>query len=176
MAVREMANGKAPGPDGFTVDFFKACWDIVKEDIWEVVEDSRLSSSILKSLNSMFIALIPKEKDACTPSKFRPIALCNVVYKIISKFMANRLKPILPQIISEEHSGYVEGRQIMDNVLLAHKMIHTLKTLRKAGMIIQLDLSKAYDKVSWAYLEAVLKAFGFKIGRASCRERVSSPV
>ena len=91
-----MANEKAPGLDGFTVDFFKACWDVVKEDIWEVVEDSRTSSSILKSINSTFIALIPKEAEACTPANFRPIALCNVLYKIISKVMENRLKPILP--------------------------------------------------------------------------------
>ena len=160
-AVKEMANGKAPGPDGFTVDFFKAYWDVVKEYIWKVVEDSRTSSSILKSLNSTFITLIPKEAETYTPAKFRPITLCNVLYKIISKVMENRLKPILPQIIFEEQSGYVEGRKIMDNVLLAHEMIHTLQTRKKAGMIMQLDLSKAYEKVSWEYMEAILKAFGF---------------
>ena len=124
-AVKDMANGKAPGHDGFTIEFFKACWDLVKQDVWEVVKDSRRSSSILKSLNSTFIALIRKEEAACTP-KFRPISLCNVLYKIISKVMANILKPILPLIISKEQSGYVEGRKIMDNVLLAHEMIHTL--------------------------------------------------
>ena len=75
--------------------------------------------------------------------------------------MANRLKQIIPWIISKEQSGYVEGRQIMDNVLLAHEMVHTLQSQKKSGMIIQLDLSKAYDKVSWKYLEAVLEAFGF---------------
>ena len=121
-----MASGKAPGPDGLTVEFFKACWDLVKLDVWAVVENWRRSSYILKSLNSTFIALIPKEEDAYTPSKFRPIALCNVLYKIISKVMATRLKPIPPLIISEEQSGYVEGRQIMDNVLFAQEMIHTL--------------------------------------------------
>ena len=156
-----MASGKAPRPDGFTIDFFKACWDLVKLDVWAVVEDSRSSSSILKSLNSTFIALIPKQEDVVTPSKFRPIALCNVLYKIISKVMANRLKPILPLIISEEQLGYVEGSQIMDNVLFAQEMIHTLQSKKRAGMIIQLELSKAYDKVSWSYLEAVLEVFGF---------------
>jgi len=71
------------------------------------------------------------------------------------------LKPILPGLISEEKSGYVEGKQILDNILLAQEMVHTLHTRKTAGMMMQLDLSKAYDKVNWNYLEAILKAFGF---------------
>lgn len=160
-AVRSMPNDKAPGPDGFTINFYKACWHIVKQDIWEIVEDSRRSKTILKSLNSTFIALIPKVEEANKPEKFRPIALCNVIYKIISKVIANRLKSVLPGIISQEQSGYVEGRQILDNILLAQEMIHSLHSWKEAGMLMQLDLSKAYDKVSWIYLEAILEAFGF---------------
>eukprot|EP00253_Pinus_taeda_P007706 PITA_07706 len=125
-AIRSMPNDKAPGPDGFTINFYKACWKIVKNDIWEIVEDSRRSKTILKSLNSTFIALVPKVEEANTPEKFRPMALCNVIYKIISKVIANRLKMILPGIISQEQSGYVEGRQILDNILLAQEMIHSL--------------------------------------------------
>lgn len=109
-SVKEMPNDRAPGPDGFTIKFYKAYWEIVKTKVWEVVEDSRCFTSILKSLNSTFLALIPKEEEANTPSKFRAIALCNVLYKIISKVIANRMKPILPGIILEEQSGYVEGR------------------------------------------------------------------
>eukprot|EP00253_Pinus_taeda_P023364 PITA_23364 len=160
-AIRSMPNDKAPGPDGFTINFYKACWSIVKQDVWEVVEDSRNSGTILKSLNSTFLALIPKDEEAKTPDKFRPIALCNVIYKIISKVIASRLKTILPGIISEEQSGYVEGRAILDNILLAQEMIHSLHSRKEAGMLMQLDLSKAYDKVSWKYLEVVLRAFGF---------------
>ena len=91
--LKEMQNGKALGPDGFNVDFFKACWSIVKVDIIRVVEDSRLNRTILRALNTSFISLIPKQDNAQTPEKYRPIALCNIVYKIISKFVANRLKP-----------------------------------------------------------------------------------
>eukprot|EP00253_Pinus_taeda_P036193 PITA_36193 len=160
-AVRNMPSDKAPGPDGFTINFYKACWNIVKQDIWEIVEDSRRSKTILKSLNSTFIALVPKVEEANSTEKFRPIALCNVICRIISKVIANRLKVILPGIISQEQSGYVEGRQILDNILLAQEMIHSLHLRKEAGMLMQLDLSKAYDKVSWSYLEAVLEAFGF---------------
>jgi hypothetical protein len=156
-----MPNGKAPGPDGFTVDFFKACWDVVKQDIYDIVEDSRRSSSILKALNSTFITLIPKENEARTPDRFRPIALCNMVYKIISKVIENRLKPLLPILISKEQSGFVEGRKILDNIIHAHEIIHSLKSRKKAGMIIQLDFAKAYDKLSWHYMEKTMEAYGF---------------
>ena len=109
-AVKDMPNGKVLGPNGFTIEFYKACWEIVKIEVCEVVEDSRHSSSILKSLNSTFLAFIPKDEETNTPLKFRPIVLWNVLYKIISKVIANWMKPILPGIVSEEQSGYVEGR------------------------------------------------------------------
>eukprot|EP00253_Pinus_taeda_P009477 PITA_09477 len=159
-AVKSMPNDKSPGSDAFTINFYKACSPTIKSEIWEMLEDSRRSGTILKSINSTFLALIPKEENAHTPEKFRPIALCNVIYKIISKVIANILKPILPYLISEEQSGYVEGRQILGNILLAQEMVHTLQTRKKAGMLMQLDLSKAFDKVNWNYLEAVLTAFG----------------
>lgn len=100
--IKEMRNGKAPGPDGFNVDFFKTCWRIVKQDILEVVEDSQRFKTILKVLNEYFIALIPKQEKDTSPDRFRPIALCNVVYKIISKVISNRLKPLLPTLVSKE--------------------------------------------------------------------------
>jgi hypothetical protein len=152
-----MPNRKAPAPDGFTVEFFKACWEVVKHDIYGVVEDSKQSTSILKSLNATMITLIPKENEARTSDCYRPIDLCNVVYKIISKVIANRLKPILPTLISQEQAGFVEGRKIVDNIIHAHEIIHTLKSQRRGGMIIQLDLAKAYDKISWHYMAKTLE-------------------
>jgi len=159
--IKEMQNGKAPGLDGFNVDFFKACWNIVKQDILDVVEESRRSKSILKFLNTSFISLIPKQDSTLTPDKFRPISLCNVVYKIISKILANRLKPLLPSLISMEQSGYVEGRKILDNIIQAHEVVHSLTSKKQAGMIMQLDIAKVYDKVNWIYIKKVLSAYGF---------------
>jgi exonuclease III len=159
--VKEMAAGKAPGPDGFTVDFFHHCWDLVRKDVWEVVEESRASGLVLPALNATFLTLIPKEERVTNPKHFRPIALCNVIYKVITKIIATRLKPILPFLISTEQSGYVEGRQIMDSVILAHEIIHSLKSSRTPGMLIKLDLSKAFDRASWQYIRAVLNSFGF---------------
>lgn len=159
--INEMQNGKALGPNGFNVDFFKACWRTVKQDILDVVEDSRRFKTVLKDFNASFIAFIPKQEKAMTPDRFKPVALCNVVYKIISKVIANRLKPLLPALVSEEQTSYVEGRQILNNIIQAHEMVHSLKSIKQAGMIIHLDLAKSYDKLSCSYIRAMLKAYGF---------------
>jgi hypothetical protein len=159
--VQELPNGKAPGPYGFTMEFFKSCWEVVKHDVYGVAEDSKCLTSILKALNATMITLIPKENEARTPDRYRPIALRNVVYKIISKVIANRLKPLLPSLISEEQTGFVEGWQILDNINHAHELIHTLKTQRRGGMIIQLDLAKDYEKINWHHMVKTLEAFGF---------------
>jgi hypothetical protein len=125
-----------------------------------VVEESRSSKSMLPTLNSTFIALIPKE-EANTADKFRPITLCNVIYKIVSKLIANRLKSILKHIISSEQGGFVEGHQILDSIIVAHEAVHSMHTFKKESMLTKLDMSKAYDRISWNFLQKMLEAFGF---------------
>eukprot|EP00253_Pinus_taeda_P015540 PITA_15540 len=112
-------------------------------------------------MNPTFIALVPKAVNSNTPDKYRPIALCNIIYKIVSKVIASRLKPLLPLIISSEQSGYVEGRQITDGIILTHEIIHSLKKVKKPGMLLKIDLSKAFDSISWVYMQKILIAFGF---------------
>jgi len=159
--MAQLKDGKAPRPDGFTANFFHEFWDLIKAEVWELVEESRSTHWVLPALNSTFIALVPKEAESHKPEKYRPIALCNVIYKLISKVIANRLKPLLPLLISPEQTGYVEGRQIMDGIILSNEVIHSLKLLKKPGMLLKLDLSKAFDKLSWHYIQKVLLAFGF---------------
>jgi len=160
-AMHQLKEGKAPDPDGFKTTFFHAFWKLIRDEVWQVVEESRTLHWLLPSLNSTFIALIPKEESNITPDKFRPISLCNVIYKVISKVIANRLKPLLPLLISPEQSRYVEGRQILDGIILSHEIIHSLKHIKQVGMILKLDLSKAFDKLNWIYIQKMLLAFGF---------------
>eukprot|EP00253_Pinus_taeda_P014482 PITA_14482 len=146
--VAQLKDGKAPGPDGFTANFFHAFWEHIKKEVWELVDESRSMHWVLPSINMTFIALIPKVEESNTPDKYRSIALCNVIYKLISKVVANRLKPLLPLLISPEQTGYVEGHQILDGIILSHEVIHSLKIMKKPGMILKLDLSKAFDKLN----------------------------
>ena len=161
-AVFQMETGKALGPDGFTIDFFQSCWDLVKEELWKVVEESRRIGRVVKAFNATFLSLIPKENGADTLGKFQPISLCNMVLKIITKVMANKLKPLLLGIVSQDQLGFVEGRKILDGIIQTQEMIHSLKQTKIPGMLIKVDLAKAYDKVSWQFLKVVLKAFGFQ--------------
>ena len=156
-----MKKGKAPGPDGFPIEFFQEFWEIIKFDLLEVVQESYQNKQMLKSLNATFLALIPKVDGANSLDQFRPIALCNVTYKIITKLIAERLKPFLATLISKEQGGFVGGRQILDGVVIASEAIHSMATSKEKAMFIKLDLAKAYDRVSWEFLGHVLHAFGF---------------
>lgn len=160
-AMGQTKDGKALGPDGFTSNFFHHFWQLIKTEVWDLVEESRAAHWLLPSLNATFIALVPKEEQPSTPEKYRPIALCNVIYKVISKVIANRLKPLLLLLISPEQTGYVEGRQIMDGIILTHEVIHSLKSTKKPDMLLKIDLSKAFDKLCWRYIQSILRAFGF---------------
>ena len=160
----QMPPSKAPDPDGMTALFFQKFWHIIGSDITSAVIDCLSSQRMLKSVNYTHIALIPKVANPDSLGQFRPISLCNVLYKLVSKVLANRLKKVLPQIISDNQSTFVQGRLITDNVLLAFEALHYMKNKRKGGVThvaTKLYMSKAYDRVEWPYLKAVLLKLGF---------------
>lgn len=140
----------SPSPDGFPAVFYQKHWDIVGPGISVVVLEVLNKGKWFESLNEAFIALIPKSKPPLQVTEFGPISLCNVLYKIIAKSLANRLKAILPAIISPTHSTFVPSRLITNNVIVAFESMHTMKTCmkRKEGfMALKLDMSKAYNKI-----------------------------
>lgn len=141
-----MPNGNAPGPNSFTIDIYKSCWPILKLEVHALMEESCIQKYVLKALKYTSLTLIHKGKFIESPDKFRPISLYNVIYKIISKVLTNRVKSILLLLISHQRSDYVEGRKILDNIIFSHELIHSLKSKEKPRMMIQLDMSKAFKK------------------------------
>ena len=126
-AVHSMHPTKASGLDNMSAIFYQKYWDVIGNDIINIVLNVLNSNASVAPLNQTNIALIPKTNSPTKMTKFWPISLCNVSYKIISKVLANRLKPILSTIISENQSAFVLDRLITDNVLVAFEIMHYLK-------------------------------------------------
>ena len=143
---------KAPSPDGMPPLFFQHFWPKVGEEVIRTVLDFLNLGIVPPNFNETHVVLIPKCKEPKEIIDFRPISLCNVVYKIDSKAIANRMKKILPSIISDTQSAFLHGRLITDNVLVAFETMRHIsqkKTGKIGEMALKLDMSKAYDRVEW---------------------------
>ncbi|KAL8098318.1 hypothetical protein AgCh_031186 [Apium graveolens] len=134
-ALFHMYPDKSPGPNGITPGFYQIFWKVVGQDAVTVVQHFFEHGHVENQLIQTNIALIPKKKHPQVMIDIRPISLCNVVYRIISKVLANRLKRIIDAIISDTQSAFIPGRLITDNIMIAHELIHYMKrkTTRKQG-------------------------------------------
>jgi 5-methylcytosine-specific restriction endonuclease McrA len=148
-SLASLGVSKAPGPDGFTTLFYMKYWDCIKDTVLQAVWNFFKHNQLLKEQNHTFIALIPKKIGASTVHHYRPISLCNIIYKIISKLLANRLKPLLSNIISPFQTAFVPGRHIQDNSILAHEMFHTLKSKRGRGGLMAVNIDMEKDLIKW---------------------------
>jgi hypothetical protein len=161
-AVFEMNGDGAPGPDGFGGHFYQTFWDIIENDVVASVQSFFLTGKLSPNLNSNIIILIPKSPDADAIENFRPIALANFQFKIITKILADRLSLIAPKIISDHQRGFIPGRNISDCVIVTSEAINVLSKKCFAGNIaLKIDIKKAFDSIDWTFLLAVLKQFGF---------------
>lgn len=164
LTIFQLGKSRALGPDGFNGLFYQHYWEILKQDVFSSVKQFFQSGLMPPDLNKTIITLIPKVPNPECLDQYRPISLCNYTYKIISKVLANRLKPFLPNIISMEQSAFVSGRQIQDNILIVQEILHQLKTRtrkKKFQAVVKMDMTKAYDRVEWDFLKNYLSRLGF---------------
>lgn len=154
-----MPKNKSPGPDGYTVEFFIKAWPVFGKDFAVAVQSFFLKEFLPKGVNTTILALIPKTKEVSGMKDYRPISCCNVVYKVISKILANRLKEILPASILPNQSAFIKDRLMMENLLLASKLVKDYhKDSITSRCALKIDISKAFDSVQWPFLINIFKA------------------
>ena len=161
--LKNMKNNKSPGSDGFTVEFFKVFWIKLGIFVVRAINESFRKGKMTAVQRQGVITCIPKgDKPRQYVKNWRPISLLNVIYKIGSSCIANRLKCVLPKIISEDQSGFIRNRYIGDNIRLIYDIIAYLDKHNQPGLLLNIDFEKAFDSVSWTFMQKVLKSFGFK--------------
>ena len=163
-AVFDINPHKCPGPDVMNGFFFQQFWDTMGDDLTSMAQEFLITGKLEEGINKTNICLVPKKLEAKRLVEFRPISLCNVAYKIVSKVLSKRLKSVLPWIITETQAAFVEDRLISDNILIAHELLHALNSNNSCSreyIAVKTNLSKAFDRVEWSFLEKAMRALGF---------------
>ena len=163
-AAFTVRGSSAPGEDGLTGTFYQKYWHIVGSQLITEIKGFFQSSVLPPGWNHVQLSLLPKIANPTQMSGMRPISLCSVQYKIISKIVCDGLKCILPDIISDTQGAFVQGRLISDNIIIAHEFVHGLRTndsVARDFMAVKTDMSKTYDRVEWCFMEELLEKLGF---------------
>ncbi|KAL8128488.1 hypothetical protein V2J09_017643 [Rumex salicifolius] len=160
--VKGMGAHKAPGIDGFQPVFYHKCWVVVRESVTSFIRNFFSSGVLPTAANETILHLIGKVASPEMVSQFRPISLCNVIYKMITKILSKRLQPLMDKLVRPMQSSFIPGRVITDNIVLVQELVHSMnrKTGRKGWFIMKLDLEKAYDRLRWDFIEDTLRDTG----------------
>lgn len=160
--VNRMGAFKAPGPDGLQAAFLQSQWQVVGESFCDMVMEVFREHQKVEAINETLITLIPKVDHVCSITDFRPISLCNVAYKVITKILAQRLRVVMSSLVNPCQSSFIPNRQSRDNIVVAQEVFHSMRNKKgKAGwMAIKIDLEKAYDRLSWEFVKETLEDIG----------------
>ena len=157
IAVFQLNKEKVIGLDGFTIAVYQECWDVIKEDLMRVFLEFHTKGVINQSTNATFIAMVPKKSQTFKISYYRPIGLVTSSYKIIAKVLSERLRKVLHETIFGSQGAFVEGKQILDAVLIANEVVDEKRRSGGEGVVFKIDFEKAYDHVDWGFLDHVLQ-------------------
>lgn len=163
-ALLSLPNDKVSGPDGFTKEFYVAAWKIIGQDFITAIQSFFLFGFLPSGINATILSLILKTENAEKMKDFRPIACCNLLYKVISKVLANKLRIIFPDAIESNQSAFITGRLLLENVLLASELVNGYhKSTITQRSAIKFDISKAFVTVKWSFITSVLRAMGLPL-------------
>jgi hypothetical protein len=151
----------APGPDGLPFFFYQHFWELIKKDLLRLFDEFYRGRLDIHRLNFAMLTLIPKEPEATSIRKFRPISLLNCSFKIFTKVLTNRITGILQKLIASNQSAFLKGRFILESVVTAHEILHSVHSTNQQGLVLKLDYEKAFDKVDLDFLAELLQARGF---------------
>jgi hypothetical protein len=161
-AIKRLPANKAPGPDGFTGEFMRACWSTIKHDVLDAFQQLYdLRGRGFHRLNQALLTLLPKKSDAKELRDYRPISLIHIVAKLFSKVLSLRLSPKLGTLVSNVQNAFISGRCLHDNFLLVRQTTRVLHQLKEPRVLLKLDLTRAFDSVAWPFIFEVLRAYGF---------------
>src|SRR3954462_6872904 len=156
-----MEHNKAPGPDGFPAAFYQHFWDAIKTDLIELFPCWHAGQLELFRLNFGEIFLLPKILEAERIQQYRPICLLNVSFKIFTKVATIRLNSVADHVVKPTQTAFMQGRNILDGVVVLHETVHEMHTKKLNGVIFKIDFEKAYDNVKWSFLQQTLRMKGF---------------
>ncbi|KAL5805001.1 hypothetical protein ACOSQ3_031801 [Xanthoceras sorbifolium] len=163
-ALFQMYPTKAPGIDGLPTLFYQQYWNHVGDLVTAACLRCLNEGHSVEAFNYTLIVLIPKVQNPIRVTDFRPINLCNVIYKIVAKVLTNRFRGVLGGAISNTQSAFLSGRLITDNAVIGFECIHSIKRQSKGRvgrLALKLDMSKAYDRVEWDFLRKMMLKIGF---------------
>ena len=161
-AIKQSPAEKSPGPDGFSGVFFRSCWPTIKRDIMEVFHQFyHLARENFQMLNTAVVVLLPKKDGAATINDYRPISLIHSVAKLISKVLSLRLATVIQSLISPAQLAFLRTKCIHDSYLYVQNGVKSLHAKKTPALLLKLDISKAFDNVSWDYMLELLQQLGF---------------
>lgn len=160
-AVKQLANNKVSGPDGLPNKFIKTYWMELKSEIFQIMLQFHDNCLNLSQFNEANIIMIPKTDAPRTTSDFCPTSVINLISKLITKVLSNRLRSKLPALISSRETTFVHGRQISENFVATRETLHHIAHTGKSAVFIKIDFKKAFDSLEWEFLIRVMRARGF---------------
>lgn len=160
-SVWDCDGSKSPGPDGFNFKFYMLAWNFIADDLLDLAKNFFKIGRLPKGVNHAYVHLVPKIASPVGFKDFMPISLIHDIYKIIAKVFSSRLKAAIHDLISENQTAFLAGRQIIDGFLVANEAVHSLKRYIVSSLIFNVDFHKAFDGVQWDYLEQVMRYMSF---------------